>query len=297
MLSLNSIQQQIEKLGVPLIKGKHYWYLYTILMNDMPVAKPGKTSVLLDKRIGNYLNKEHYHQSKDVSTFNLLAVLEFKTPKQQSNFEDSLKKISRKSITVFKSQPSQLEQYQLTSFWTIFNEQKHLAPNINIWLNPDSDAIIQQLVQKQTVAYNSMNYPSKTTTYAPTIISQPIDTISQPIDIISQPIDTIKPIDTISQPKDTIKPIDTISQPKDIIKPIDTISQQKENDKITYFNNNIDKIIQIKGIGQTTIEVYKIILEDGPIKNVDDFITRIKSYNKIHGKNIRFSILAKWFSS
>jgi hypothetical protein len=102
----NYIDTQCNLLQISTNTSKFKLYFYGLIFNDKACMKPGMTEQDLQKRIKQYLLKEHRDKNKDMSTFILIAVYEFESKEKICSIAWKIKfnniitgKINNKHIT------------------------------------------------------------------------------------------------------------------------------------------------------------------------------------------------------
>jgi len=114
-MALSIVRKEISNLGIKNLS-RPYWYFYILELDSKPCVKLGKSCVNLEKRIINYLDKEHPTQAKNWDSFKLISVVEFEDKEYISPFEMFIKKCVKK-YPLHKDQHSNIEQYNLMKVW------------------------------------------------------------------------------------------------------------------------------------------------------------------------------------
>lgn len=161
MVSRDKIRNELNKLNIAETDyGKNYWYFYAAMINGMPVAKPGISTVNILDRIDTYLNKEHSNQKKYV--FKMIAVIEFPRKRSLAAAEKFIKENNDARFNIFNDQPAQLEQYQLKPFYEEVKEYLNNFPfSSRSYINKSASKIIDDFIWAQTTKYLSTNYEKK----------------------------------------------------------------------------------------------------------------------------------------
>jgi len=158
MISRSEIKADLNKLNISDYT-KNYWYFYTIIIDDMAIAKPGSSTVNILDRIYKYINKEHSNQK--ISNFNLIAVIEFVRSKSVKVAENFIKQNTDARFNVFINQPQQLEQYQLRNFYDEIKDYLVNFPFSSVsYINKNASEIIKNMIKLQKKSYLSTLYQS-----------------------------------------------------------------------------------------------------------------------------------------
>ena len=144
------INSECDLLNIPDDK-KFRLYFYALIAHGKAMLKPGKTKQKLRDRIPQYLLREHKNMSKDMSSFRLIAVYEFKSEKMLSKAEEFLKE----GFSDFPTNPGQhynVEQYKLESCWNLLKGllQSPLLCK-NRWVRKNADQAVAEIITKATL--------------------------------------------------------------------------------------------------------------------------------------------------
>jgi len=160
MISYIEIRDNLARLNMRETDyNKKYWYLYSVNINGMAVAKPGISTVNILTRIYNYINKEHSNQ--EIRNFNLIVLIEFKREKSLKGAENFIKENTDARFNIFTNQPHQLEQYQLKNFYDEIKDYFSNFPfSSKSYINQNASEIIENTIKLQTVSYLTTLYQS-----------------------------------------------------------------------------------------------------------------------------------------
>jgi hypothetical protein len=285
MISQDLICDQLDFMGVcGDAMGKKYLYMYCLLINGLPVLKPGRSEVHLAKRIHRYLNVEHMNQAK--SHFNILAIIEFDNTKKLKNAETFIKNIVTGEYNIFSNQPFALEQYQLVPLW---NELKSSLENFpfskKVYIMPKCNIIVKYLASLQITPYGVIDYESRASTKL-IVHCQASCAQKQLIHPDDENSDDVS-LDNKNSANDSLA----------------DESSEGWFKKVNSLNINPHSVQKIKGMGPVSAEAFIIALKKSPISIKSfssacaDITAKIQKYNRETGHCARYNALITWLNS
>lgn len=153
------IDSECDLLNIPEDE-KYRLYYYALVADGKAMLKPGKTHQVLKKRIRQYLFKEHKNMEKDMETFKLIAVYEFKTKNLLTKAE-LLMKEGFKEYPLKEEQFHATEQYQLEPCWNLLKSFLRNMPFCKkSWIGPDVENAVQRILNKAKKL--TLNVPTNT---------------------------------------------------------------------------------------------------------------------------------------
>lgn len=152
------IDSECDLLNIPEDE-KYRLYYYALVADGKAMLKPGKTHQVLKKRIKQYLFTEHKNMEKDMETFKLIAVYEFKTKNLLTKAE-LLMKEGFKEYPLKEGQFYATEQYQLEPCWDLLKDFLRNMPFCKkSWIRPDVENAVQGILNKTKKL--TLNVPTK----------------------------------------------------------------------------------------------------------------------------------------
>lgn len=127
-------------------------YFYSIILDEKPCLKAGKTTKKLGDRIAQYLNKEHMNQNKMPSTLNVLGIIIMED--ETIDTCETFIKSALKPHPLNKGQHSNIEQYDLCKGWVLIRDHiKYFPFALESFVNVNAESIISNLYRMCNANY------------------------------------------------------------------------------------------------------------------------------------------------